>query len=180
MMKKKWLVGFIIIISIIGTILVSQIRIPGLHVTYDVFVDGNYAYLTNNDGCIIIDIETCNRVGKINIGTGFGISVKSDLVFVGSGNTLFIYNISFPENPVKISEWHCLETINNLFIEESYAYLSFHGGGFGIVNISNPFSPSAVSRFNDTGRGLGIWVYQPIVFLADPDNGLDIINITDH
>lgn len=156
MMKKKYLIGSIIIISIvtIGVILVSQVRVPGLYVTYDIFVDGNYAYLTNNDGCIIIDIETCNRVGKINIGTGFGIFVKSDLVFVGSENTLFIYNISIPENPVKISEWQCLDTIYNLFIEESYAYVSFYGGGFDIVNISNPFSPSRVSRFNDAGRGL--------------------------
>lgn len=179
--KKAFIIGYILIVCIftIGLVLISQIRIPGLYVAYDVYIDENYAYLTNNDGCIIIDLENYRKTCTIGVGTGFGVFSQSDLVFVGSSNTFFIYNISIPENPAKLSEWNGANTIYNFFIEGSYAYIANYEGGFDVVDISNPQTPINVCTFNDIGRGLSIRRYQNLIFYADPDNGLKVINITD-
>jgi hypothetical protein len=52
-------------------------------------------------------------------------------------------------------------------------------GGLMIINISNPTSPEMLSSLYDGGSAMEIAVGEDIVYIADGQDGIEIINVTD-
>lgn len=67
---------------------------------------------------------------------------------------------------------------NDVAIEDGYAYIATDLHGLKIVDISDPTTPTLAGTLDTTGRALGIFVADSIVYLADED-GLVVIDATD-
>jgi hypothetical protein len=69
----------------------SQVSTSKAGVGYGVFVDDGYAYITNNDGVNIFDVEEPNRpkeVGRIQIGYTRGVFVMGGWAYFASEHGL--------------------------------------------------------------------------------------------
>ena len=81
-----------------------------------------------------------------------------------------------------------LGAMNDIFIQENLAFVAVKWGGLAIFNISNLNEPTLIGSYNEPyeresgSENLytsGVFVKESIVFVADGENGLIIINATD-
>lgn len=148
---------------------------------YGVHVDDGHAYIANNDGVVIFDIQKPNRprrVGKIPTGVTFGIYVEHGLAYILRNGGLVIADVKDPANPKKLGEHICRGETHRVRIDSSYAYIA-SAEGLEIMNISDPGSIIPVAQYNSTGGAWGVDVAQGIAYLADPRNGLEVIDVAD-
>jgi hypothetical protein len=149
---------------------------------YDVHVEGGYAYVTNNDGVVIVDVQNPRKpkkVGEIHVGTTFGVFVKDDLAYVAGGGELLIADVSDPGNPKVLGAHRDGKVANQVRVDGSYAYVTGGSDGFKILDISDPSKPLEVASFDEGGEGFGVEVENGIVYFADPRHGLTVIDATD-
>jgi hypothetical protein len=185
--KKTVFIGIFVSVGVgifLGVVIFPQL-IRGIHVGYDICIQDNYAFVSNNDGVVIYDITTprnTRRISKITINDGAGgIVLDNDLAYIaGDSEGLIIVNISDIENPRIISSTRLTHGAYKLRVDESFAYISMHGSGFNIVNISDPTSPCKVGSYLATG-GLGndIAIKGSYAYYSVPESGLKVVDITD-
>ena len=185
--KKTISVGIIISVGagiLLGVIFLPQL-IGGIHVGYDICIQDNYAFVSNNDGVVIYDItipRDARRISRISINDGAGgIVLDKDLAYIaGDSEGLVIVNISNIENPTIISSTTLTHGAYKLRVDENFAYVSMHGSGFNILNISDPSSPSKVGTFLAIGgRGNDIAIKGNYAYYSVPESGLLVVDLTD-
>jgi hypothetical protein len=146
---------------------------PVAHGISDVFVAGNYAFISSNnlyDSTLfrIIDISTpANPVlvgrGLIPYDIGTSIHVAGNYVYLGTlGGTLHLYDISDISNPALVSSiiveppdahTNGLQTIS---LTGNYAYI-IATQGFYVVDIADPINPAIiVQNRHDAYRDMDI------------------------
>ena len=114
--------------------------------SYDMAIDGNYAFMpTNTDTLYSIDITdktTPIVIGKLDLGSfPKGVIVSDNYAFVGTSGGLKVVDISDPLNMNIVTSFGggyadiAPDLINNrLFVSKT-------GNGFDAIDISNPTSP---------------------------------------
>jgi hypothetical protein len=161
-----------------GTLsLVSYSKEAG--VSYGVSVDKNYAYVTNNDGVVIFDVhqpERPRKVGMIPTGQTFGICVENDLAYILGGRGLVIADIRDPANPKKLQECVIEEYKQRLQVEGSYAYIA-SDAGLEVLDVSDSGKISPIAQFGDS-KARGVDVCDGIAYLAELENGVEVIDVT--
>ena len=149
-------------------------------VGYGVCVDKDYAYVTNNDGVVVFDVQQPahpRKIGKISTGQTFGICVENDLAYILGGRGLVIADVSDPANPKKLQEYVIEEYKQRLHVEDSYVYIA-SDAGLEILDASDLGKISTITQFGDS-RARGVDVSNGIAYLAEPDNGVEVIDVTD-
>ena len=149
-------------------------------VGYGVCVDKDYAYVTNNEGVVIFDVHQPNHPRKVSmIATGetFGMCIENDLAYILGGRGLVIADVGDPENPKKLQEYVIEEYKQSLQVEDSYVYIA-SDAGLKILDVSDSGKITAIAQFGD-GKSRGIDVCDGIAYLAEPDNGVVVIDVTD-
>ena len=148
-------------------------------VGYGVCVDKGYAYVTNNDGVVIFNVQLPERprkIGVISTGVTFGICVENDLAYVLGRHGLVIADVSEPANPKKLQEYVIEEYKQRVQVEDNYVYIA-SDSGLEILEASESGKITAIAQFGD-GRARGIDVCDGIAYLAVPDNGVEVIDVT--
>ncbi|MFX0173526.1 MAG: NosD domain-containing protein [Candidatus Hodarchaeota archaeon] len=168
---------------------------------YDVWIDENkeLAYVTcGYDGLWIINVnDPSNPIqmahipespAVINTGhsTGYAhqLYVDNNFVYVGDGAAgLTIANISDPRNPLvatRYTEGYAWD----IHVVEKVAYVTngFLGNtaGLAILNVTNPTKPSLLGNYTIQSDITCIEVQKDLAFLADSDNGLVIVDISNN
>jgi len=67
----------------------------------------------------------------------------------------------------------------DVFVNESYAYVADGGEGLFIVDVSEPVRPDSASRIETYGEAFGVFVLDDYAYVADYSDGLYIINVSD-
>ncbi|MFX1283165.1 MAG: LVIVD repeat-containing protein [Promethearchaeota archaeon] len=170
-----------ICVIVFGIMIITQ---NGINVGYEVFVQDNYVFITNNDGTEIHDVSNPSnpiQIGEITTSDGaFGVEVIEDFLYIASdSNGFLIVNISNPDRPVIIGEYSDGGSANSVCVEGSYAYVTEYPRGLEIFDISNPKAITKVSTFDDGGEFRDIALKDGLAYLADPNNGLKVINVSD-
>jgi hypothetical protein len=111
-----------------------------------------------------------------------------NLVFLGSGGGVYIYNVSNPSNPVKVSEKiHSRGLITGIFysLSDQRLYIaarrgtgSHPGGSLEIWNVSNLSNPSRLGNYWTRGACVGVYVSGSYAYVADGNSGLRIIDVS--
>ena len=140
---------------------VSSIRLS--NVTFDLFVSGNYAYVT-----------------------GVGSSGDDNIaVYI-----LEIYDISNPILPKKVGELSIPEPIGfgwaigiakpGVYIKDSYAYMTSLASGLYIIDVKEPKNPNIVGRIKSQAQILtgGVYVMNQYAYLLGR-NQLQIVEVKD-
>jgi hypothetical protein len=156
----------------------------GVGAAYDVYGEGGYAYVTNNDGAVIVDIHRPRRprkVGTISIGeAAFGVFVQDELAYVvGGGNGVIIADVSDPANPKRLGVHRDGGVAWQIRVDGSYAYVADGPDGLEVLDVSDPSNPLEVANLDDGGVAVGIEVENSIVYLADARHGVEVIDVAD-
>lgn len=146
-------------------------------------VEGDYAYLADNEGFLrIIDISnlsTLEENGNIFLfGFPRAVKVRNNLAYVLTTSGLNIIDVSNPATPVSIGSTSGFAAGTDLALDGNYAYTSDFYDGLYIFDISNPESPTQVGHLDTTGMCRGIDISGNYAYVADMGPGIRIINIT--
>ena len=94
----------------------------------------------------------------------------------GGTNQFFILDVS---NPSQIQEVGIctLGGMTSFYLEGNFLYSANWDRGLEIYDISDPIDPKKVERFDDGGEAYDVVVVDNIAYVADADDGLEIIEI---
>ncbi|MCK4303770.1 MAG: hypothetical protein KAY24_05995, partial [Candidatus Eisenbacteria sp.] len=164
-------------------LLVSELYIPcsyeGITGSNDILVDGNHAYIGDNEGVRIVDLLAMELVSTYPMRRTHTLCLRDDLLYAVDGTGLWILDIANPEDPDSVG-FYGLPGAVGLDIEGDYAYVSDTGAmGLTIVSISSPEYPTFVSNYATPGYGNQVAVDNGYAFIADHSNGLEIVDVHD-
>jgi hypothetical protein len=151
----------------------------------DVYVVGNYAYVTSEShGLDIIDISNPyapKLVSSIKTGFGYtnGVYIKNSYAYVVGKKRggMKIIDISNPSNPYIVGAINSPDRAYAVEVVGEYAYISGGSVGLVIVDISNPKNPQLAGVYNTSGYAVFTRVVGELAYVADEGGGLQIINI---
>ncbi len=149
-------------------------------VGYGVFVDDGYAYVTNNDGVIIFDVEESSRpkeVGRIQTGYTRGVYVMDGWAYFASEHGLVIADVSNPERPMQVSEYGTKGDAIRIVVDGSYAFIA-GSRGLEIVDISDPYAPMEISHLSGE-EAWSVDIYDGMAYLAVPSIGIEVVDVSD-
>jgi hypothetical protein len=117
---------------------------------------------------------------------GFGIETIfpfKDKLFVGSNAGMFIYNISNPDQPVKLSEFTHVRSCDPVIADDNNAYVTLRSGticqGFTnqleVLNITNLAQPFLIKTYPMTNPH-GLSKDGDLLFICDGVDGLKLYN----
>ena len=191
-MKKKSILvlGVTILISLSGFVVIYAINNNIIHsinvVGYGIVVDGDYAYISHNDGVEILNIENKKhpiKIGNVDIDDGaFGLEKIGDLLYIaGDSDGLIIANISNPRDLTICNEPKPGNSATNIKVQNNIAYLLYIGGNVEIINVTNPFSPVKIATISPSGAQQlrSLLVTDDLLYVADSGRGINIYNISE-
>lgn len=150
----------------------------------DVFVQGNYAYLLKGSFDFeIIDVsDLTNPIGVSQLTVSHGTSnerlfVKDGIAYIALDiEGLEIVNVSNPINPILLSENDELDC-TDVYVQDILAYI-VSNDGLVVLNVSDLAHPVNLSKV-DIYRAEGITYDDGFVYIANYDEGMTIVNVTD-
>ena len=168
---------------------------------YDVFVAGNYIYLTmryvedNREYyCIrIIDCsqpENLEEVGLFHtLDKAIAVFLSDDYAYItisdshpGEGTTTYylsINDISDPTSPEEVSTVELPGEGNDIFVSGQYVYIADGWeGGVRVIDVSDPENPVEVGYYNTPGSAQKIMANNGMIYVADWTN-MGIYRFTD-
>ncbi|MDP8238092.1 MAG: T9SS type A sorting domain-containing protein [Candidatus Hatepunaea meridiana] len=128
--------------------LLSDFELPN-NSYYDVFVVGNYAYVTGGRN------------------------------YLGQFSALHIIDVSNPRNPEQVSQIETPNVAGKVFIINEYAYVTDFEAGMMIIDVSDPEQPQEISLFDTEDYTSGIFVLDKIAYVTDRYKGFRVINVSD-
>jgi len=151
----------------------------------DILVDGNYMYVANIGGGLkVIDISDRTLphvVGVYNsISSGENMHIVNGYAYIADGsNGLVIVDIRNKRLPVQVGYLQLiLSHIYDVKVSGEFAYL-VSGTGLTIVDISKPDNLQIVGSISTNGTAKGVYIKGNYAYVADGNNGLVVIDITD-
>jgi len=150
---------------------------------YKIEIENNIAYVSDNDGVIIIDVENPKKpkkIGRIAMDDGgFGIEIRNDTAFVaGASPSLVIANVSNPNNPVIIGQFSGAYIAFALAVQGNYCYLGHVESDIDIIDITDLTNPTFVKQITETNL-MDVIVHDEMLFVCNVAASLRIYNITD-
>ncbi|MHA1212358.1 MAG: LVIVD repeat-containing protein [Candidatus Heimdallarchaeota archaeon] len=152
-------------------------------VGYRIDIEDNVAYVTDNNGVMVIDIENPRKPKKIGriamVDGGFGIEIRNDTAFVaGVSPSLVIANVSIPNNPVLIGQFSGTNVAYALAVQGNYCYLGYLESDLAIIEITDLTHPTLVKTITGTSC-TEVIVHDEMLFICTQTSGLRIYDISD-
>jgi hypothetical protein len=154
----------------------GELDIPGT--SQNVFVDGGYAYVTDNV-LHIIDIDPPESPVLINTISGLDandVFVSGDYAYV-AGNGFSVLDITPPETASIVDSLSFTSLCMCVYVQGSYAYVGFNPGTLLIVDVSNPASISSVKTVVTPESTGDVFISGNYAYVANNYGGFSIIDI---
>ena len=163
--------------------------------TIDVFVDGDYAFVTNQgEGLKVVNIT--DPTNPYIIGTyvtdniAQSVYVDGDYAFIADyegdpilEENILVLDVSDPTNPIHLGNCSSISVAGDLawdiVVDGDIAYVANGGGGLCVIDISIPSSPIVIEKRITLGTSYDLLVEGDYVYLADDSNGLVVLDVTD-
>lgn len=144
----------------------------------------NYVYVgMSNELMKIINVTdpyAPTEVNEVNVnGTIRDMDVVNGLCFMACDQYDFqIYNVSNPLNPVLLSQVSETGFAMDLAVDGDLVWLAGWVNGLAVFNVSDPTNPVKVGKYyDDSGATKGVYVKDNLIFVADSEDGLEILQI---
>ena len=162
--------------------------------TVDVFVEGDFAYVTNQgEGLKVVNITDSTNPfingTYITYNIAESVYVDGNYAFIadyeGDQNqeNFIVLDISDPTNPSHLGNCSTFKYGNEVAMDivtaGDIAYVANGEGGLCVVDISDPSSPEILSHKDTLGTSYELVVDGDYLYLADDSNGLVILDVTD-
>ena len=93
---------------------------------------------------VAADVQRIQKIGHWPWGPCWDLFVNNNYLFMSSGCSVWVFDVSDPHNPVKISEIDLEGFVTSLYVENNYLYVS-SGDNLYIIDISDIKNPTIVS-----------------------------------
>ncbi len=153
---------------------------------WGIYVDGQYAYLTNRyNGMDIVDVSVPNNpVFLGNWGYGlmpysYSVWVKDSVAYLASlVYGLVIIDVTNPVTPTKLTTYPFVNCAD-VAVQDDFAYV-VGDGKLLVLDVSNPATPESVGACETPGsaRRLCLSGDGNYVYVADGDAGLTIVDVS--
>ncbi|VAX23324.1 Alkaline phosphatase [hydrothermal vent metagenome] len=154
-------------------------------ISFDMDVNGNYAYLIHSPGdfSIFNIADPSNPVKLSSLGTEnyFDIKIQNNYAYLLAGNNdLQILNISDPSNPTEVSRKTFFGISRGIAVSGDYLYVADNSTahGFQIIDISDPANP-VLSGSIDSISCNSVTVLGNYAYLAEANSTVRVIDISD-
>jgi len=149
-----------------------------------VFIDGDYLYVTEkHSGLHIIDISdptspVITSFLEIPLANSFinSVFVADNIAYISCYVGIKIVDVSDPYNPYILIEYGTLD-IDELLIQDHYAFCAQGDEGIRLFDVSDPVSPVELYYINTPGYATGIYYADNIYYCADMAGGLYLYEI---
>ena len=151
---------------------------------YDLYVQGEYAYVTHNEGLSIINISDLTDPEEVALVStneaAFGILVEEEIAYLGAGNDKFkIIDVKDKKNPKLIAELDIPGSSYGILKNMQMLYVSTWEGMFVCVDITDLSSPIIRSTIDCDGHGTSLAYRNELVYFTNPQKGLQLIDVKD-
>ncbi|MCK4585220.1 hypothetical protein KAU13_07375 [candidate division WOR-3 bacterium] len=131
---------------------------PG--VACGVYVSGSYAYVADVEALRVIDISAPANPQEIGhcftYGFPVGVFVSPPFAYIAAWYGLSVIDISTPSNPQEVS--YIFETdVRDVYVSNSYAYISCASDGFWVIDVSTPSDPQEVGYYKPPNGSISIY-----------------------
>jgi hypothetical protein len=149
---------------------------------YDVWVEGNYAYLGDSNGLIIIDIsDKTNPVEKSSVQirrSTQDIFFNGGIVYLASqANGLNVIDATNPESPALLSNFDTDGYSEGVWQSGDNAFVADGYSGLKIITAAESGAPVLSGSFSTAGRIIRTVIKDNYIFAADVNNGLHILKM---
>ncbi len=147
---------------------------------YAVAVSADHAYVANNDGVLVFNVETPRRpreVGLLEMGYAGDLHVQDGRAHVAGQINLVIADVTDPSNPRRVGVYDGPGLATGLSVVDPYVYLA-GSEGLEIVDAGDPAAPVRVGSLGGV-YARGVAVHGNVAYLAVPDEGLLVIDVSD-
>jgi len=160
-----------------------------------VYVSGNYAYVADYRGLLVIDISDPSSpviIGSVYTpGSATDVYVSGNYAYVADRyyyakdfGSFQVIDISDPSSPVIIGSVDTPGIAEGVYVSGSYAYVADSYGGLQVIDISIPSSPAIIGSVDTPSRAFGVYVSGNYAYVADgyyggDIGGLQVIDISD-
>ena len=151
-------------------------------------IAGNHLYSVDNTNLKLFDLSnpaSPQFSNDIHIGVGIEtIFPKGNILFIGSQQGMYIYDISVSGSPSKISDYQHIVSCDPVVVEGNYAYVTLRSENnrcgrwtneLQIIDISDLSHPDLIKTYSMTNpKGLGI--EDNVLYICD--NGIKVYDAT--
>jgi hypothetical protein len=136
---------------------IAQLALPDY--ANNVKVAGNYAYIADQAGLIVVDIADKHApyiVSTTSVGNVVDLRVSGNYVYA-VGSTFMVFDVSNPAAPSQIGSLSTAGGSDIAIDDRGIAYVAADPGGLRIVSIADPHNPVLLATVNLTGaRGVSL------------------------
>ena len=152
-------------------------------------ISGSLAYCVNHHGdyssLVVLDISEPENISYIGAHVQAEVDfwnpiVKNNLVFVGDHSPgPACFHILDVENPSNIQEVGLYDKagMTAFYIMDNYLFAANWDRGLEIYDITDSINPQKIGRFDDGGAAYDVKVVGNVAYVADREDGLEIIKI---
>jgi hypothetical protein len=156
---------------------IGQLKTPGR--VSGLAVVNNYLYIADRIGIRIFDISTPQapvELGSCPTSSALSIFVKDDYAYLVGGLNLVIVNVTNPYSPQVVSEFITGAIVNDVYVQDSFAYITNSDSGFHVLNVANPNLPQLVGSLVITDNFFDeLDVFANYAYLTGIDSDVDSI-----
>ena len=120
-----------------------------------------------------VDVE--NPVGKVK---GNALRIDGDRLYYCYGNTLNIYDIASPLDPVRLGSCKIKGLGRQVTSKDGYVFIAARETGLWVVDARNPRDPRVIKRYDAIELATGIDVAGNLLLIAMRQNGVEFVDIT--
>ncbi len=152
-------------------------------------ITGDYLYAVDNQDLITFDISTsATRVDQQYVGWLIEtIFPYGENLFIGSSNSMYIYDLSNPSTPNQLSVFRHATACDPVVVEDDYAYVTLRDGDncpntpgnnqlevIDVKDLTNPEKVGIYEMINPHGLGID----NGKLFVSEGEHGLKIMDAT--
>ena len=155
-----------------------------IDVGYTIQIESNYAYITGNDGLIIFNVSDPNNVNMVQNVTlpygSLGAHVVEGIAYIADLYAgFYIVNLTDIYSPEIIGHDNSTTIATNAFVLDDLAFITDYDNGVFIYDVSNKSDPVLESQYYTGGNYWQTAAKGEIVYIANPQIGIDVVNITE-
>ncbi len=148
-----------------------------------VYVDGDYAYVGDNNTLLILDISDSSRPllmsNFVLNDRVMDIYTTGGLAYIAnSRNGLQIMDVRNPSKPTLKGSFDTSGTAVALCVSDGIAYVADSSKGLQIIDVSNPTTPILIVNYNTLKSVVRVYVKGHIAYIGDGSKGLVILDIS--
>jgi hypothetical protein len=99
-------------------------------------------------------------------------------VFVGTEDSLRIYDISDFGNPVQVSAYYTTAPIMDVVVDNDRAYISTGENGIQIIDLENIYSPELLGYYNTSGSAGELTLHSGTLIIANGTGGVQFVDVS--